>query len=106
LWYRLADRALIGGGFDAIGGHNPWEAALLDTAILHGADVANFTDDYAALHSAKAAQVVARGELAVALRDDARLAAMATAASRYVAASQSRLQPLAADLLALIEADR
>lgn len=106
LWYRLADRALIGGGFDAIGGHNPWEAALLDTAILHGADVANFTDDYAALHRAKAAQVLARGELATALQDDARLAAMATAASSYVAASQSRLQPLAADLLALIEAGR
>lgn len=106
LWYRLADRALIGGGFDAIGGHNPWEAALLGTAILHGADVANFSADYAALQQVKAAQNVARGALAVALQDDARLAAMAVAASRHVAASQSLLQPLAADLLALIEAGR
>lgn len=56
LWYRLCDTALIGG--QGIGGHNPWEAAALGCAVLHGPDTANFAADYAALHAADAAVVV------------------------------------------------
>jgi len=68
LWYRLAAAALVGGGFDAIGGHNPWEPALLGAAVLHGPDVANFRADYAAFHAAGAArQVGGAGDLAAAL---------------------------------------
>lgn len=57
LWYRLAPVALIGGGF-GIGGHNPWEAARLGVAILHGPDVPNFRNDYKALHDETAAVAV------------------------------------------------
>ncbi len=101
LWYRLADRALIGGGFDAIGGHNPWEAACLDTAILHGPDVSNFAADYAALHAAGAAREVAPGALADALRAPD-LAEMAQRARSLVDGARGALDPLAADLLALM----
>lgn len=100
LWYRLADTALVGGGFDAIGGHNPWEAAALDTAVLHGPDTANFAADYALLDQAQAARRVAPGELAAALQDPG-LPALAARARALVAAAQGSLAPLAADLLAL-----
>lgn len=102
LWYRLADRALIGGGFDKIGGHNPWEAACLDTAILHGPDVANFAADYAALHAAGAAREVRAEELAkVLLADD--LPAMAARARALVDGARGAIDPLAGDLLALMD---
>jgi 3-deoxy-D-manno-octulosonic-acid transferase len=57
-WYRLARVALIGGTFDDTEGHNPWEAAVLDTAILHGPRTANFAADYARLAKAGAARRV------------------------------------------------
>jgi len=102
LWYRLARAALIGGGFDAIGGHNPWEAAHLGAAILHGPDVANFAQDYSALHQAQAAVTVARGGLATALQSPD-LPAQADRAQALVQAASGALAPLAADLLALIK---
>ena len=41
LFYRLAGIAFIGGSLVAKGGHNPFEAARLDCAILHGPDMSN-----------------------------------------------------------------
>ena len=102
LWYRLADRALIGGGFNAIGGHNPWEAACLDTAILHGPDIANFAADYAALHAADAAREVAPGALTDALRAPD-LPQVALRARTLVDGARGALDPLATDLVALME---
>lgn len=68
LWYRLAETALIGGTFSDIQGHNPWEAAALGCAILHGPQTANFRTDYEALDVAHAAtQVTSAAELARAL---------------------------------------
>ncbi|MBN2631632.1 MAG: 3-deoxy-D-manno-octulosonic acid transferase [Rhodobacteraceae bacterium] len=101
LWYRLARAALIGGGFDAIGGHNPWEAAHLGAAILHGPDVANFAQDYSGLHQARAAIKVTKGGLATALQSPD-LPAQADRARALVQAASGALSPLAADLLALI----
>ncbi|MFN7225137.1 MAG: 3-deoxy-D-manno-octulosonic acid transferase [Paracoccaceae bacterium] len=101
LWYRLADVALIGGGFDATGGHNPWEAAQFGTAILHGPNVASFLRDYTALHSEKAACAVASGGLFAALQDDD-LPAMSGRAQRMVQRAAGGLDPLAADLMALV----
>ncbi len=100
LWYRLADTALIGGGFDRIGGHNPWEAAHLRAAILHGPDVANFATDYAALHAANAARQVT-DDLAQALSDPA-LPAMADAGFARVQAARGALVPLARQVVALM----
>jgi 3-deoxy-D-manno-octulosonic-acid transferase len=102
LWYRLAPLALVGGGFDRIGGHNPWEPAALGAAVLHGPDVANFTADYAMLHAADAARAVAPGELSVALQQPD-LAAVAARATDLVRQQQGRLTPLARDLAALIQ---
>jgi len=75
LWYRLARVALIGGGF-GIGGHNPWEAARLGCAVLHGPGVENFAQDYKDLHAEAAAREVTRADDLVAALDDPGLPAM------------------------------
>ena len=54
LWYRLAPVAFIGGSLTPVGGHNPYEAAQLDTAIVHGPHVENFAKIYAVLGDAGA----------------------------------------------------
>src|SRR5260370_38271633 len=41
LFYRLARIAFIGGSLVAKGGHNPFEAARLECAGLHGPDMSN-----------------------------------------------------------------
>ena len=51
LAYRLAEIAFIGGSLVPHGGQNPFEAAQLDCAILHGPHIGNFEtlfDDLAA----------------------------------------------------------
>ena len=58
LWYRIAPVAFIGGSLAAVGGHNPYEAAQLDTAIIHGPHIENFALIYAALGVADAAKPV------------------------------------------------
>jgi 3-deoxy-D-manno-octulosonic-acid transferase len=58
LWYRLAETALIGGTFSDIQGHNPWEAAALGCAVMHGPQTANFRADYERLDGAGAAKAV------------------------------------------------
>lgn len=100
LWYRLADAALIGGSFDATNGHNPWEAAALDVAILHGQKVSNFAADYAALAQAQAARQIAPAELARALQDPD-LAALAPRARKLTEHARGSLAPLARKLLSL-----
>jgi 3-deoxy-D-manno-octulosonic-acid transferase len=87
LWYRIASVSFIGGSLVEVGGHNPFEPALLGSAILFGPHVRNFADAYARLTAADAAIEVARAEdlgrdLGVAMAPDraARLAANAWAA--------------------------
>ncbi|MDR7124869.1 glycosyltransferase N-terminal domain-containing protein [Pseudotabrizicola sp. 4114] len=101
LWYRLAEAALIGGGFDATGGHNPWEAAHFSAAILHGPDISNFVNDYKALHDEAAAVSVPFGKLAEVLQDPD-LPDIALRASQIVQRAANGLDPLAADLAALV----
>jgi 3-deoxy-D-manno-octulosonic-acid transferase len=103
LWYRLASVALVGGGFDQIGGHNPWEPVALGTAVLHGPDVSNFASDYALLDGADAARCVVSGGLSRAL-EQPDLAQVATRASRVLRQQQGRLDPLVDALLGLIPA--
>jgi 3-deoxy-D-manno-octulosonic-acid transferase len=54
LHYRLASVSFIGGSLVRHGGQNPIEPAKLGTAILHGPDVHNFPEIYAALSTADA----------------------------------------------------
>jgi 3-deoxy-D-manno-octulosonic-acid transferase len=101
LWYSLAEAALIGGSFDMVGGHNPWEAAALGAAILHGPDVSNFEADYSQLHQLDAARTVAQGALADALLAPD-LYKVASRAMDITQAARGKLEPLARGLLSLM----
>jgi 3-deoxy-D-manno-octulosonic-acid transferase len=102
LWYRLAPRALIGGSFGPVQGHNPWEAANLGAAILHGPNVANFRADYAQMGAEGAARVVTAAGLAAALQDPV-LPAMAERAKALTLAARGGLDPLARQVLDLAD---
>ncbi len=98
LWYRLADAAFVGGSVAPVGGHNPFEPARLDCAILHGPNVANFAEDYAAFAAAGAArQITDADTLAAALASPdlpslrPRAAAVAEAGRAALEAEANRL---------------
>ncbi|MDC0738712.1 3-deoxy-D-manno-octulosonic acid transferase [Cognatishimia sp. SS12] len=57
LWYRLAPVSFVAGSLLPIGGHNPFEPALLNSAILHGPHVYNFKDVYRTLGAANGCQM-------------------------------------------------
>lgn len=102
LWYRVADTAFVGGSLGPTGGHNPWEPARLDCAILHGPNVANFAGDYAALHAADAAREAASAtEIAAALTDPD-TAAMRPRAAALAARNEALPVDMARRLLALL----
>jgi len=96
LFYRLAGIAFIGGSLTPKGGHNPFEAARLDCAVLHGPDMSNCSGMAAALAAAGGAEIVTGVDglaLAVAaLLADRRLhAARCAAGARAAAAGQGIL---------------
>jgi 3-deoxy-D-manno-octulosonic-acid transferase len=84
LWYRIAAVSFVGGSLAEIGGHNPFEPALLGSAILYGPHVRNFIDGYRRLAAADAAVLVRSEtelcEALVATMAPDRAAAMAAAA--------------------------
>ena len=91
LFFRLAGIAFIGGSLVRKGGHNPFEAARLDCAVLHGPDMTNCTAMAGALDAAGAALPVAGAEsladaVARLLTDPGERTARAMAASRVAAA--------------------
>jgi 3-deoxy-D-manno-octulosonic-acid transferase len=102
LWYRAVPVALIGGSFGATEGHNPWEAAALGCAVLHGPRTANFAGDYARLHAGDAARLVTQETLTATISNPA-LPAMAARARTLWEAQRGTLAPLARDLIALME---
>lgn len=103
LFYRTAGIAFIGGSTNAIGGHNPLEAALLDCAILHGPDMANAAAIAEALRAAGASEVVTdAGSLARALETllvDPSARARRAAAAATVAARQRHVLDAVLDRL-------
>lgn len=84
LWYRIAPVSFIGGSLVEVGGHNPFEPALLGSAILFGPHVRNFIDGYRRLERAGAAVLVRNeaelSEAVVATLPPDRAAEMAAAA--------------------------
>ena len=62
LWYRAAPISFIGGSLVEIGGHNPFEPALLGSAIMYGPHVENFRSAYDRFARAKAAVMVQDGD--------------------------------------------
>jgi 3-deoxy-D-manno-octulosonic-acid transferase len=97
LFYRLVGIVLIGGSLGSgAGGHNPFEAARLDCAILHGPDMRNSAAMANAIQAAGAAEIVSTAdELAAAvmrlLADPAQRDARARAAVRAAEAGRSVL---------------
>jgi 3-deoxy-D-manno-octulosonic-acid transferase len=96
LFYSLAGIAFVGGSLVANGGHNPFEAARLDCAILHGPNIANCARMAAELAAAGAAETVSDAdELARAvsalINDPHRRAERAAAGKRVAAASSDIL---------------
>ena len=104
LIYRLADAVLVGGTHDATEGHNPWEAAQLDCALLHGPACANFTADFAALHAAHAAIAVTGPDDIVAALRRTDLNDVASKARKVAADAGRATDRLASDVLALLKA--
>ncbi len=91
LFFRLAGIAFIGGSLVGKGGHNPFEAARLDCAVLHGPDMANCAGMADALAAAGAAETVRNAatlaEAVGQLLADPRLRAVRAAAAARVAAA-------------------
>jgi 3-deoxy-D-manno-octulosonic-acid transferase len=58
LWYRLAAVSFLGQSLEAGGGINPFEAAALGSAIIHGPNLRNFRRAYGRLGSAGATRMV------------------------------------------------
>jgi 3-deoxy-D-manno-octulosonic-acid transferase len=103
LWYAMAGVTVIGGTFTARGGHTPFEPAAAGSAIVHGPDVANFSEPFARLADTGGALAVADGAgLAAALAGltPARQQALAGAA-RAALVPQGDLAALAARIDAL-----
>lgn len=93
LYYMLAGIVFIGGTLNPSGGHNPFEAARLDTALIAGPSDFNFSESYAGFEAAGAMlRVASSGELAQAvgrlLADDTARQRMA-ATARAVASADS-----------------
>ena len=62
LWYRLAPISFLGRSLGPGGGVNPYEAAALGSAIVHGPRVENFRQAYARLTAANASRRVRNAE--------------------------------------------
>lgn len=102
LWYRLCSAALVGGSLGDTGGHNPWEAAHLGCAVLHGPNVANFAADYAALHAVGAATLVATAADLRAALQSPQLPAQAARAYDLARQGSAGADALCTALIALI----
>ncbi|SFC89962.1 3-deoxy-D-manno-octulosonic acid transferase [Tropicimonas isoalkanivorans] len=105
LWYALAGQCFVGGSLVPKGGHTPFEPAQFDCAILHGPDLRNFAEPYAALDAAGGAISVNDAEelgRAVAALTDGTRAAM-TVAARHALSAQggSSLEHLVEQILRL-----
>ncbi len=103
LIYRLAKLVLVGGTFSDIEGHNPWEAAILGAAIVHGPRIANFADDFAALDTAGAAKQVATPAALANLLQSEKPATLAQNAQSAITTAAGRTDDLAQQLINLLE---
>ena len=109
LFYRLAGVVFVGKSFGCGGGQNPIEPARLASAILHGPQVGNFSETYAALDQAGGALEIARpealGDALIGLfAHAARLRAMARAAGDAVERRAGAVERSMRALAPLLEA--
>jgi 3-deoxy-D-manno-octulosonic-acid transferase len=109
LMFRAAGIAFIGGSLVAKGGHNPFEAARLGCAVLHGGDMSNCAGMAASLDRVGGALTVYdAGSLAEAvarlLGDPAERRARAQAAERVAAAGSGILDKVLGRLAPWLDA--
>lgn len=103
LVYRLAHAVLIGGTFSDVEGHNPWEAAALGCAILHGPHTANFAADFGGLTAASGATLVHTAEEVVTALTSDDLDAQVAHATQAIKAAGAQTDALATQLLQLLK---
>ena len=107
LWYHLAPITFIAGSFTPVGGHNPYEPAHFDCAILHGPQYANFRLAYGEMkdHAAclEVADVQTLGTTVARLLKDPQQTSLADNARAYVASAQNIRQDVLRDLLDLMK---
>jgi len=114
LWFRLAPVAFMGHSLPVEGrvltGKNPWEAIALGAVVLHGPNLGNFAESYAALEAAGATLAVddAAGlaRAVVAAQDADFRAPRVVAAAAAAAAAQAALDRAAAAVAALLAGPR
>lgn len=110
LWYRLAPVAFVGGSLANVGGHNPYEPALLGCAVIHGPHVFNFAEIHARLRRVNAAiEVADAAGLAaalVALSDPAARSAQVAVAKQELSAGQGALRAVWTEVQALLRQAR
>ena len=109
LFYRLAGIAFIGGSVSRKGGHNPFEAARLDCAVLHGPDMSNCAGMASALAVTGGAEVVTGADeltraVAALLTNPELHAARTAAAARAAADGQSILDAILTRLAPWLDA--
>ena len=96
LWYRLAPVSFVGHSLDPdLEGKNPFEAAALGSAILHGPHVSYFAESYDALAAEGAVRTAetpkAIAEAVLDLQSDDKRQTMTRGAKRVIAAQQTVL---------------
>ena len=100
LWYRLSRVAMIGGSWAPIGGHNPYEATALYNTVVHGPQVANFSESYEELgRLGLALQALSAPQIAQAVREVWQAGQTSPARSEP---QEDRSAPLIGQLLALL----
>ncbi len=108
LFYRLAGVAFIGGSLVPHGGQNILEPALLDTAILHGPHLCNFSDILATFTACGGSRTVGDAAtlaeaVALLLQTPAERDKMATAARTAAASRQGATDKTLAVLQCLLQ---
>lgn len=111
LWYRLAPVSFVGHSLgEGLEGKNPFEAAALGSAILHGPEISYFEESYAALADEGAAvEVTDREALAravVRLQDETERARMTEGAARVIVAQKGVLDRTWQAIRALLQRSR
>ena len=108
LWYALCPLTCLCGTFTPVGGHNPYEPAYADSAILHGPLYANFADTYPAIDASDAAREVADAAalaeaLTTLLTDTTALEAVRERARAFAAAQENVLDQITNDLISALD---
>lgn len=108
LWYRLSKVSFIAGSLEPIGGHNPFEPILLESAVISGSQVGSFADVYARLKNTEGAVFAdtstAIAEAVIALFDEDTRAQQAARALDCLARDASITAQVRDHVLAAIKA--